>query len=135
MYIIRLRQRTKCTIHFFRHFKSLRSSVPLGITVGIRGNLAVSLQNYLQNSKQAFVIKDKKSEYKILPSGVCVRSLAIFHSYMNDISKIYWICYKTFSWCHSHWKIPTGEQLFENTGLEKKRKYIKIAGLNNRKLV
>ena len=38
--------------------------------VGIRGNLALWFQNYLQNSKQAVVIKGKKSEYKTVPSGV-----------------------------------------------------------------
>ena len=36
---------------------------------GIRGNLALWFQNYLQNRKQAVVIKDKKSEYKTVPSG------------------------------------------------------------------
>ena len=30
---------------------------------GIRGNLALWFQNYLQNRKQAVVIKGKKSEY------------------------------------------------------------------------
>ena len=38
--------------------------------VGIRGNLALWFQNYLQNRKQAVVIKGKKSEYKTVPSGV-----------------------------------------------------------------
>ena len=61
---------------FFRHFQSLRSSVAQGIiekkieAVGIRGNLALWFQNYLQNRKQAVVIKGKKSEYKTVPSGV-----------------------------------------------------------------
>ena len=32
--------------------------------VGIRGNLALWFQNYLQNRKQPVVIKGKKSEYK-----------------------------------------------------------------------
>ena len=38
--------------------------------VGIRGNLALWFQNYLQNRKQAVDIKGKKSEYKTVPSGV-----------------------------------------------------------------
>ncbi|MCB4781362.1 MAG: hypothetical protein LGB70_00700 [Sulfurovum sp.] len=38
--------------------------------VGIRGNLALWFQNYLQNRKQDVVIKGKKSEYKRIPSGV-----------------------------------------------------------------
>ena len=53
---------------FSRHLQSLRSSVAQGIiekieAVGIRGNLALWFQNYLQNRKQAIVIKGKKSEY------------------------------------------------------------------------
>ena len=44
--------------------------------VGIRGNLALWFQNYLQNRKQAVVIKGKKSdEYKSVPSGVPQGSL------------------------------------------------------------
>ena len=39
--------------------------------VGIRGNLALWFQNYLQNRKKAVVvIKGKQSEYKTVPSGV-----------------------------------------------------------------
>ena len=38
--------------------------------VGIRGNSALRFQNYLQNRKQAVVIRGKKSEYKTVPSGV-----------------------------------------------------------------
>ena len=73
MYFIR--SRNNYTIHFFRYFQSLRSSVAQGIiekieAVSIRGNLALWFQNYLQNRKQAVVIKGKKSEYKTVPSGV-----------------------------------------------------------------
>jgi len=73
---------TRCTQSiFFRHFQSLRSSAAQGFieknkikikieAVGIRGSLALWFQNYLQNRKQAVVIKGKKSEYKTVPSGV-----------------------------------------------------------------
>ena len=70
---------TLYTIHFFRHFQSLRSSAAQGFiekekrkkeAVGIRGSLVLWFQNYLQNRKQAVVIKGKKSEYKTVPSGV-----------------------------------------------------------------
>ena len=40
------------------------------VRITIRGNLALWFQNYLQNHKQAVVIKGKKSEYKTVPSGV-----------------------------------------------------------------
>ena len=77
MYIIRSRNNYTIFFFFSRHFQSLRSSVAQGITgekkieaVGIRGNLALWFQNYLQNRKQAVVIKGKKSEYKTVPSGV-----------------------------------------------------------------
>ena len=43
--------------------------------VSIRGNLALWFQNYLQNRKQAVVIKGKKSEYKTVPSGVSHENL------------------------------------------------------------
>ena len=73
MYIIR--SKNNYIIHFFRHFQSLRSSVAQGIiekieAVGIRGNLALWFQYYLQNRKEAVVIKGKKSEYKTVLSGV-----------------------------------------------------------------
>ena len=58
--------------------------------VGIRGNLALWFQNYLQNRKQAVVIKGKKSEYKTVPSGVPQGSVLgplLFLIYINDITK------------------------------------------------
>ena len=58
--------------------------------VGIRGNLALWFQNYLQNRKQAVVIKGKKSEYKTVPSGVPQGSVSgpmLFLIYINDITK------------------------------------------------
>ena len=58
--------------------------------VGIRGNLALWFQNYLQNRKQAVVIKGKKSEYKTVPSGVpqeSVLSPLLFLIYIKDITK------------------------------------------------
>ena len=58
--------------------------------VGIRGKLALRFQNYLQNRKQAVVIKGKKSEYKAVPSGVpqeSVLGLLLFFIYINDITK------------------------------------------------
>ena len=60
--------------------------------VGIRGNLALWFQNYLQNRKQAVVIKGKKSEYKTVPSGVPQGSvlgplLFLIYIYINDITK------------------------------------------------
>ena len=71
---------TLYTIHFFfldiskafdrvRH-KGLSKKKKKIEAVGIRGNLALWFQNYLQNRKQAVVIKGKKSEYKTVPSGV-----------------------------------------------------------------
>ena len=38
--------------------------------VGIKGNLALWFENYLQNRKQAVVIKGKKSEYKTVGAGI-----------------------------------------------------------------
>ena len=58
--------------------------------VGIRGKLALRFQNYLQNRKQAVVIKGKKSEYKTVPSGVPQGSVLgplLFLIYINDITK------------------------------------------------
>ena len=58
--------------------------------VGIRGNLALWFQNYLQNHKQAVVIKGKKSEHKTVPSGVphgSVLGPLLFLIYINDITK------------------------------------------------
>ena len=60
--------------------------------VGIRGNLALWFQNYLQNRKQAVVIKRKKSEYKTVPSGVPQGSvlgplLFLIYIYINNITK------------------------------------------------
>ena len=52
--------------------------------------MALWFQNYLQNRKQAVVIKGKKSEYKTAPSVVpqgSVLSLLLFLIYINDITK------------------------------------------------
>ena len=76
-YVI-IRSRNSYTIHFFSldiskafdrvwHKGLLKKKIE---AVGIRGNLALWFQNYLQNRKQAVVIKGKKSEYKTVPSGV-----------------------------------------------------------------
>ena len=54
--------------------------------VGIRGNLVLWFQNYLQNRKQAVVIKGKKSEYKTVPSGVPQGSV-ISHIYKRHNQK------------------------------------------------
>ena len=73
MYIIR--SRNNYTIHFIDISKAFDRVWHKGLlkkieAVGIRGNLALWFQNYLQNRKQAVVIKGKKSEYKTVPSGV-----------------------------------------------------------------
>ena len=52
--------------------------------------MALWFQNYLQNRKQAVVIKGKKSEYKTVPSGVPQGSVLgplLFLIHINDITK------------------------------------------------
>ena len=94
MYIIR--SRNNYTIHFFDISKAFDRVWHKGLleknleAVGIRGNLALWFQNYLQNRKQAVVIKGKKSEYKTVPSGVpqgSVLSPLLFLIYIKDITK------------------------------------------------
>ena len=94
MYIIQ--SRNNYTIHFFFDISKAFDRVwHNGLlkkieAVGIRGNLALWFQNYLQNRKQAVVIKVKKSEYKTVPSGVPQGSVLgplLFLIYINDITK------------------------------------------------
>ena len=51
--------------------------------------MASWFQNYLQNRKQAVVIKGKKSEYKTIPSGVpqLLECPLLILIYINDIIK------------------------------------------------
>ena len=94
MYIIRARNNYTKSISF-DICEAFRSSVAQGTiekieAVCIRGKLALWFQNCLQNRKQAVVIKDKKSEYKAVPSGVpqeSVLGLLLFFIYINDIAK------------------------------------------------
>ncbi|MCB4745297.1 MAG: hypothetical protein LGB07_06575 [Sulfurovum sp.] len=91
MYIIR--SRNNYTIHFFLNIsKAIDRVWHKGLlkkieAVGIRGNLALWFQNYLQNRKHIVVIKGKKSEYKTVPSGVPL--LFLIYIYINDINQKY----------------------------------------------
>ena len=52
--------------------------------------VGIMVSNYLQNRKQAVVIKGKKSEYKTVPSRVQQGSVLgplLFLIYINDITK------------------------------------------------